>query len=68
MLALILIIAASLLVKKVRTTLLEVIQNNLILLAALSSFVTNRKFKLWKPIQESRSALNESMLKEKKLI
>lgn len=68
MLTLVLIIVAALLFRKVRTTFLEVFQSNLILLAALSSLLTNRKFKLWKPIQESRFVLSESMLKEKKLI
>lgn len=68
MLTLALILAASLLVKKIRTTFLEVFQNNLILLAALSAFLTNRKFKLWKPVQESRFVLSESILREKKLI
>ena len=68
MLTLALIIVAALLFRKVRTTFLEVFQSNFILLAALSSHLTNRKFKLWKPIQESRFVLSESMLKEKKLI
>jgi cellulose synthase/poly-beta-1,6-N-acetylglucosamine synthase-like glycosyltransferase len=68
MLALFLAICTIFLIKKTRTTTLEIIQNNLILLAALTSFITNRKFKLWKPIQESRFVLNEKMLKEKNLI
>jgi hypothetical protein len=55
-------------VKRTRMTALELIQNNLILLTALSSFLTNRKFKLWKPIQESRTILSEKVLKEKQLI
>jgi poly-beta-1,6-N-acetyl-D-glucosamine synthase len=63
-----LIIVAALLFRRVRTTFLEVFQSNLILLAALISHLTNRKFKLWKPIQESRFVLSESILKEKKLI
>ncbi|MDR0372305.1 MAG: glycosyltransferase [Nitrososphaerota archaeon] len=55
-------------VKKTRTTALELIQNNLILLTALSSFVTNRKFMFWKPVAGSRSVLSEQMLREKQLI
>ncbi len=68
MLTLALITIAALLDRKVRTTFLEVFQSNFILLAALSSHLTNRKFNLWKPIQESRFVLSESLLKEKKLI
>jgi poly-beta-1,6-N-acetyl-D-glucosamine synthase len=55
-------------VKRTRMTALELVQNNLILLTALSSFLTNRKFKLWKPIQESRAVLSEKVLREKQLI
>jgi len=55
-------------VKKTRTTALELIQNNLILLTALSSFLTNQKFKFWKPIQGSRTVLSEKLLREKQLI
>ena len=61
-------IGALLAVKRTRMTALELIQNNLILLTALSSFVANKKFKLWKPIQESRVVLSEQVLREKKLI
>lgn len=67
-LALIAMVCAIFVFKRTRTTALELIQNNLILLTALSSFVTNRKFKLWKPIQESRFVLSEKVLKDKKLI
>ena len=67
-LALTAMVCAVFVVKRTRTTALELIQNNLILLTALSSFVTNRKFKLWKPIQESRFVLSEKVLKDKKLI
>jgi hypothetical protein len=67
-LALVLVVGALLVVKRTRMTALELIQNNLILLTALSSFVANRKFKLWKPIQESRFVLSEQVLREKKLI
>ena len=61
-------VCAIFLVKKTRMTAFELIQNNLILLTALSSSVANRKFKLWKPIQESRFVLSEKTLKENNLI
>ena len=67
-LALIAMVCAVFVVKKTRTTALELIQNNLILLTALSSFIANRKFKLWKPVQESRFVLSEKVLRDKKLI
>lgn len=67
-LALITMVCAVFVVKRTRMTALELIQNNLILLTALSSFVANRKFKLWKPIQESRFVLSEDVLRAKKLI
>jgi len=67
-LALTAIICGVLLVKRTRMTALELIQNNLILLTSLSSFIANRKFKLWKPIQESRFGLSEKVLRDKKLI
>ena len=54
--------------KRTRMMALELIQNNLILLTALPSFLTNRRFKLWKPIQESRAVLSEKVLREKQLI
>ena len=61
-------VCAIFLVKRTRMTALELIQNNLILMTALSSFVANRKFNLWKPIQESRFGLSEEVLRAKKLI
>ncbi len=57
-----------LLVKKTRTMLLEVLQNNLILLAALSTFITNKGFILWKTVQESRLLITEEVLKQRNLI
>ncbi|MDR1992013.1 MAG: glycosyltransferase [Nitrososphaerota archaeon] len=57
-----------LIVKKTRLTALELIQNNLILLVALSTFLTKRKFKFWKPVTETRSVLSAQVLREKKLI
>jgi poly-beta-1,6-N-acetyl-D-glucosamine synthase len=68
MLALILLMSTFFLIKKIRTATVELIQNNVILLAALTSFISNRKFKLWKTVQESRSIINEKILKEKRLL
>jgi cellulose synthase/poly-beta-1,6-N-acetylglucosamine synthase-like glycosyltransferase len=62
------LICGVVLVKRARVTAFELIQNNLILLTSLTSFVTKRNFTFWKPVQESRSALNEQVLKEKQLI
>ncbi len=62
------LVGAALLVKKTRTVLFEVLQNNLILLATLSSFFTRRGFRLWKTVQESRSFITEVALKEKNLL
>ncbi len=58
----------ALLIKKIRTMIIETFQNNFILLLALGSFFTGKKFKLWKTIQESRTLITESALKEKNLI
>jgi cellulose synthase/poly-beta-1,6-N-acetylglucosamine synthase-like glycosyltransferase len=55
-------------VKRTRMTALELIQNNFILLTALTSFFTKRNFTFWKPVQESRAALSEQVLREKQLI
>lgn len=68
LLALLLALCPILLIRKTRTTFLEVLQNNFILLVALSSFFTNKGFKFWKTEQESRFLLTEEMLKEKQLI
>ena len=67
-LAFLLIFCPTLLVKKTRTTIIEVIQNNLILLVALTSFFRKKGFKLWGTVQESRFLLTEKMLKERQLI
>ena len=61
-------ICAVFVVKKTRTTALELIENNIILITALTSFITNRSFKFWKPIQESRFGFNEQLLRDKKII
>jgi cellulose synthase/poly-beta-1,6-N-acetylglucosamine synthase-like glycosyltransferase len=67
-LALLLLVGGALVVKRTRVMLFELLQNNFILLLALSSFVTKRNFKLWKPVGESRNALTEAVLREKQLI
>jgi cellulose synthase/poly-beta-1,6-N-acetylglucosamine synthase-like glycosyltransferase len=67
-LALLLAFGSALLVRKTRITVVEAFQNNLILLLALGSFFTGKKFKLWKTLEESRTLITESVLKEKKLI
>ena len=54
--------------KKTRSTLLETIQNNLILLISLFSFFSNKQVTLWATVQESRSILTEDILIKNKLI
>ena len=66
--AIIILILGALAFKPTRVMAFELVQNNLILLMALSSFLTKRNFTFWKPIAESRSALSESLLHEKNLI
>lgn len=56
------------LAKKTRSTLLETIQNNFILLISLFSFFSNKPVTLWTTVQESRSILTEDILRENKLI
>ena len=68
LLAFLLVLISALLIKKARTTIIEVLQNNLILLAALGSLNTNRGFKLWRTGQESRFLITEDLLKEKQLV
>ncbi len=68
LLALLLIFCPALLVEKIRTTVVEAVLNNFILLLALGSFFTGKKFKFWKTIQESRTLITEGALKEKNLI
>jgi poly-beta-1,6-N-acetyl-D-glucosamine synthase len=67
-LALLLLVGGALVVKRTRVMLFELLQNNFILLLALSSFLTRRNFKFWKPIAESRDVLTEAILREKQLI
>ena len=67
-LALAVLVGGALLVKRTRVMAFELVQNNLILLLALSSFLTKRNFTFWKPAAESRAMLSESVLREKNLI
>ncbi len=67
-LALVLLVCAVLLVKRSRVSAVELAQNNLILLLALTSFVSDRTFKSWKPSEDSRSGLTEQMLRDRQLI
>jgi cellulose synthase/poly-beta-1,6-N-acetylglucosamine synthase-like glycosyltransferase len=62
------LIGGALLVGRTRVMTFELVQNNLILLLALSSFLTRRNFTFWKPAAESRAMLSESVLREKNLI
>jgi len=63
-----LILLPFLLVRKSRISLIEIVQNNLILLTAMTSFITKRKFKVWKTVENSRLLLNEKVLQEKHLV
>jgi poly-beta-1,6-N-acetyl-D-glucosamine synthase len=65
---LVILILGALAIKRTRVMAFELVQNNLILLMALSSFLTKRNFTFWKPVAESRTALSESLLHEKNLI
>lgn len=56
------------LVSAIRITVLETLQSNLILLASLFSFFSNKQFTLWTTVQESRYILTEDILREYKLI
>jgi cellulose synthase/poly-beta-1,6-N-acetylglucosamine synthase-like glycosyltransferase len=55
-------------VRRTRVMAFELVQNNLILLLALSSFVTKRNFTFWKPVADSRSALDDAVLRKLNLI
>jgi cellulose synthase/poly-beta-1,6-N-acetylglucosamine synthase-like glycosyltransferase len=68
LLALLLALCSVIPVRKIRTAVFEAFQDNFILLLALGSFFTGRKFKLWQTVQESRTLITEKALKEKKLI
>ena len=66
--AVLLLFFSSLLLRKTRTIVLEVMQSNVILFASLPSFVTKKGFRLWKTVQESRSLITEVALKERNLV
>ena len=68
LLAFLLILCPIFLFRRTRPIILEALQTNLILLAALTSFFSHDSFRLWKTTQESRSLLTEDILKEKQLL
>lgn len=58
----------ALAISKTRTILIEIVQNNLILILSLLSSLQRRKSRIWKPVQESRFLLDETILSQKDLI
>jgi len=62
------IMLLALVIPKGRISVIENVQSNFILLFSLFSFITGRKFKHWKTVDESRSYLNKAVLKENQLI
>jgi len=66
--ALVILILGALAIKQFRVMAFELIQNNAILLLALTSFLTKRNFTFWKPIAESRTLLNEDLLRKNNLL
>ncbi|MCW4048006.1 MAG: glycosyltransferase [Candidatus Bathyarchaeota archaeon] len=68
LLAFLIALCPTLLVRKTRTIILEILQNNFILLVALASFVTSKRINQWKTVQESRVLLTEDILREKQLL
>ncbi len=62
------ILLLALVIPKGRISVIENVQSNCILLFALFSFITGRKFKHWKTVEESRSYLTKAVLKENQLI
>jgi len=68
LLGFLLILSPILLVPKTRIPFMEMVQNNCILLAAMVTNITNKRFKIWRTVEESRSLLNENILKENHLI
>jgi len=65
---LLLSVCLGLFIKRLRATLFEMVQNNCILLFALTLLITKRQFNLWKPVLESRNLLNETVLKNQQLL
>jgi biofilm PGA synthesis N-glycosyltransferase PgaC len=68
LLAFLLILCATLLFKRTRTLLVEVLQSNFILFLALAHLLVGNGSTSWKTTQESRFLLTEDMLKEKQLL
>jgi len=68
LLAFLFILLPIFLVSKSRAFLIEMVQNNVILLNSIMTLITNKKFKIWETVDESRLLLNENFLQEKKLI
>jgi hypothetical protein len=66
--ALAVLVLGGLAIKRSRVLAFELVQNNFILLLALSSFLTKRNFTFWKPLADSRANLNERVLRERNLI
>jgi biofilm PGA synthesis N-glycosyltransferase PgaC len=56
------------LIPKSRALLIEMVQNNGILVSSIMSFFFNKKFRIWKTVDDSRLLLSEDILKEKELI
>jgi hypothetical protein len=51
-----------------RSIFVETLQNNLILLIGLITFLSGKKFVTWETLKEPRSLLNENMLQKEGLI
>jgi cellulose synthase/poly-beta-1,6-N-acetylglucosamine synthase-like glycosyltransferase len=62
------VFVVTLAIPKIRMPLIEVIQNNLILLASLFSLSVKKNIKVWKTSEESRSLVDEEILRAKQLI
>jgi len=60
--------AGALVIRKSRLLLVELFQSNFILVIALSSYLSGKKFITWKPLEEPRSILTRDLLKTKNLI
>jgi biofilm PGA synthesis N-glycosyltransferase PgaC len=68
LLAFLLVLCPTLLIRRTRTVIFEALLNNFILLVALTSFFSHSNSRLWKTAQESRFLLTEDLLKEKQLL
>lgn len=55
-------------IPKTRNFLLESLQNNVILVGAVISFILKRKFIIWKKADESRLEVNRDLLEQNKLL